>query len=171
MKKAIIIITLGLSFVIGSVNAQETTQRDLSEKLLNLMQMQKTIENSFATVKQMLPGQMEKMRQTMGPTSKPGPTPEQTNKLMDLISQELSWDNLKTDYIALYAETFTADELNGLIAFYESPVGQAYIQKQPELTKRSMALTQGMMLKIMPKMQNLIKEMQSDSTPQAEPGK
>ncbi len=171
MKQTIVWIAISLALITGSITAQETTQHDLSEKLLNLMKMQETITSSFAAVKQMLPGQMEKMRQTMGPTSKPSPTPEQTGKLMDMISQELSWDKLKEGYIALYAETFTADELKGLIAFYESPVGQAYIQKQPELTKRSMVLTQGMMLKIMPKMQNLIKEMQSDSTPQAEPGK
>ena len=33
----------------------------------------------------------------------------------------------------VYAETYTAEELEGLIAFYSSPVGQSVLAKAPEL--------------------------------------
>ncbi|MGA1197950.1 MAG: DUF2059 domain-containing protein, partial [Candidatus Latescibacterota bacterium] len=59
---------------------------------------------------------------------------------------------IKADYIELYAEVFTEDELKGLINFYESPIGKAYIKKQPELTQKSMMLSQKMMMKVMPKL-------------------
>ena len=73
--------------------------------------------------------------------------------MVDTISREFSWDKMKEDYITLYADTFTEEELKGIIAFYKSPAGQAFIQKQPELMKRSMELSQKLMLKFMPAIQ------------------
>ncbi len=43
---------------------------------------------------------------------------------------------------ALYAERLTAEELQGIIAFYKSPVGAKFIKLQPELVQQSMALGQ-----------------------------
>jgi hypothetical protein len=37
------------------------------------------------------------------------------------------------------AEVYTLDELQGLIGFYQSPIGQAYLKKQPEFTRRMAA--------------------------------
>jgi len=78
---------------------------------------------------------------------------------MDMLAQEFSWDKLKEDYITLYAETFTEDEMKGAIAFYKSPAGQAFITKQPEVVRRSMELSQKMMMQIMPKIQAMTKEL------------
>lgn len=39
-----------------------------------------------------------------------------------------------------YASAFTEMELEGIVAFYESPVGQAAIRRTPQLTQRSIAI-------------------------------
>ncbi|MFT5367755.1 MAG: hypothetical protein ACI8V2_002716 [Candidatus Latescibacterota bacterium] len=141
MKKAILTLAIGLSFIIGSAQAQEDTQLKLAEKLLTVMELQKTIEQSFAAVTKMIPGQ---------------DNPSATDKrVLDMIMQELSWDTIKHGYITLYADLFTEKELKDLTAFYESPVGQAFVKKQPELTQRSMMLSQQMMMKIIPKLQGM----------------
>jgi len=105
------------------------------------MELQKTIEQSFGAVTKMIPGH-------------DSPS-EAGKKVVDLIMAELSWDNIKNGYITLYADLFTEKELKDLTAFYESPVGQAYVRKQPELTQRSMILSQQMMMKIMPKLRGM----------------
>lgn len=138
MKKTIAIIVLGLSILIGSAQAQEDTKLKLADKLLIVMEMQKTIEQSFGAATQMMPNQAN--------------MPPEAKEVMNMIIKELSWENIKTDYIKLYAEVFTEDELKGLINFYESPIGKAYIKKQPELTQKSMMLSQKMMMKVMPKL-------------------
>ena len=138
MKKAISIIVLGLSVLISSAHAQEDAKLKLADKLLIVMEMQKTIEQSFGAVKNMIPNQ--------------GNASAEAQDVINMIIKELSWDNIKTDYIKLYAEVFTEDELKGLIHFYESPIGKAYIKKQPELTQKSMMLSQKMMMKVMPKL-------------------
>lgn len=46
-----------------------------------------------------------------------------------------------TEKVALvYAKHFSADELDGLIDFYKSPIGQKMITKMPELTADSMQI-------------------------------
>ncbi len=141
------------------VHAQETQRRAIAEELLTLMNMQDTIEKSFAMVKQMIPAQMEKMKETAGATNMPANAIGHMEKMMDMIAAELSWEKMKGDYIALYAETFTEQELKDTVAFYKSPAGQAFIKKQPELMQRSMEITQKIMMQIMPKIQALTKEL------------
>jgi uncharacterized protein len=43
---------------------------------------------------------------------------------------------------ALYARTFTADELREVTAFYRGTVGQKFLQKQPVIMQESMAIGQ-----------------------------
>ena len=137
MKKTIIAIIFGLSLLTSPTHAQDNTHRQLAEKLITVMELQKTIEQSFAAITKMVPGQGQS---------------EAGKKVLEMIMKELSWENIKNDYISLYAEVFTAEEMKGLIAFYESPTGQAFVKKQPELNQKSMMLSQKMMMKIMPKL-------------------
>lgn len=158
MKNGVLLGVLGIWLAAMCAGAQETTsKRALAEELLTLMNTQENIEKTFAMVKQMMPAQMEKMQQATGQTNMPtnisAQASAQTEKVMETMLQELSWDKMKEDYITLYADTFTEEELKGIIAFYKSPAGQAFIQKQPELMKRSMELSQKLMLKLMPAIQ------------------
>jgi hypothetical protein len=80
---------------------------------------------------------------------------EQTTKMMDamleMIAAETSWEKVKADYVTLYADTFSAAELAELIAFYRSPAGKAFVAKQSELTRKSIAMPQKSTLRLMPK--------------------
>jgi hypothetical protein len=151
------------------VNAQpDATRRALAEELLNEMHMKETLEKSFAMMKKMMPQMMKSQMASLESNTPPGENKpdvkeikEKANqfaeKMFDQMAQEMTWDNMKDDYITLYAETFTEEELRGLVAFYKTPVGQAFVKKQPEVITRSMALGQKQMLKWMPKMQELMK--------------
>ena len=161
MRKMIGLIAAGLVLSVAGVNAQEASRRAMAEELLNLMNMQENIEKSFAMVKQMIPAQMQKMKQATGQTNMPANMSGQTDKMMDMMAQELSWDKMKEDYITLYADTFTKEELKGIIVFYKSPAGQAFIKKQPELMKRSLEISQKLMLQVMPKIQAMAKEQET----------
>ena len=159
MKKIIGIIVVGLVLSGDAVTAQDASRRVLAEELLNVMNVKATIENSFAMIKRMIPAQVEQMQKSTGQTNLPTNVGSAQDKIMDMVSQELSWDKLKDGYVTIYAESFTEKELQSAIAFYKSPEGQAFITKQPELMKRSVELTQKLMVKVMPKIQAMTKEM------------
>ena len=159
MKKLVGLLLVGWMLGATAGLAQEPARQALAEELLVAMDMPGSIEKSFAMMKQMLPAQMEKMNPAAGPAKTSANVSEQTAKMMDMMAEALSWDKIKADYVALYAETFTAAELKDLIAFYKSPAGQAFTKKQPELTRRSVEMSQKLMMQIMPKIQAMTKEM------------
>jgi uncharacterized protein len=167
MRTAIIVwIAVALGLAGCGVNAQDAARRALAEELLNEMNMKETMEQSFAMMKKMMPAQIEQMEKTR-PASEQAKTSSSTakqntkmmGKMMDAMAQEMSWDKIKEDYITVYAETFTEEELRGLVAFYKSPAGKALVKKQPEIMRRSMELSRKMMAKVMPQIQAMTKEM------------
>ena len=175
----IALIAASLSWSGGGVRAEDASRHALADELLNVMNMKQTVENSFAMVKKMIPAQMKQMKLTQAKPGAPLPAAKREaldkamdkamGKMMDVVAEDLSWAKLKDDYVTIYAETFTADELKGLIAFYKSPAGRAFVAKQPELMERSMKVTQKRMLEIMPKIQALTKEAIEAVSPPAKP--
>jgi uncharacterized protein len=59
---------------------------------------------------------------------------------------------------ALYARTFTADELREVTAFYRGPTGQKFLQKQPVIMQESMAIGQKFGQSVAAEMQSRIVE-------------
>lgn len=74
-------------------------------------------------------------------------------KMVAAMQPEFSWEVLKPDVLRVYAETFSQEEVDGMIAFYKSPVGQSVTAKMPAVMNRTMQLTQARMAAAMPRLQ------------------
>jgi hypothetical protein len=79
-------------------------------------------------------------------------------KLADLFASELSYDKMMSMWLPVYRETFSDEEVVGMIAFYKTPAGQAVIHKMPALMKNVMQTQQQLMLPLMPKIQEIAKD-------------
>lgn len=66
-------------------------------------------------------------------------------EIAKIVKEELSWARMKPLHIRIYQDVFTQEEIDGLIAFYRSPTGAAFIEKMPQVTQRSMELMQAQM--------------------------
>jgi hypothetical protein len=75
-----------------------------------------------------------------------------------ILKEELSWDKVKDQYVQAYREMFSQEEIDGLIAFYQTPAGQSLVSKQPELAKRTMAILQQRMAPVMQRIQKISEE-------------
>jgi hypothetical protein len=79
------------------------------------------------------------------------------------MKEELSFAKVKDIYIQAYRETFTQDEVNGVIAFYKSPAGKAIAEKNPTVMQKAGTLMQariGPMAQKLQKMQeDFVKEL------------
>jgi hypothetical protein len=62
--------------------------------------------------------------------------------LMDWCSDILDWEKLRDQIADIYVQVFTEDELNELIRFYQSPVGQKLLEKTPEIMQKSVEIVQ-----------------------------
>ena len=126
----------------------------LAEDLLVVMDMEKSIEASLEMAKSAQAAQLRQLGAMNAANS--ARAMERQNAVMDIIAKEMSWSKIKGDMAGIYAGTFTEDELKGLIEFYKGPVGRKFIEKQPELMKRQMEVTQKMMTELGPKIQQAI---------------
>ncbi len=59
---------------------------------------------------------------------------------------------------SIYASNFTVEELNELITFYRSPIGQKYLERLPGMTQESMLVGQEFGKDIGPELQQRIVE-------------
>lgn len=57
----------------------------------------------------------------------------------------ITWDKVVDDYVALYQETFSQAELEELVAFYRSPIGQRLVEEQSGLMARGARVGQDLM--------------------------
>jgi hypothetical protein len=150
----------------AAVGAEEPSERHrLAADLLDAMDMGTQITASFEAMKGVIPAQLKQM-EALAPAApngvKPAIAADQQKKMMDKVmemcAEEMKWEKVKPDYINLYAETFSAEELKELIAFYQSPAGKAFMAKQPELMQKSMQLSQKSMMRLMPKIMAMSSE-------------
>jgi hypothetical protein len=134
--------------------------RALAEKLLDVMQTQRLMEEQFEAMRktQLDAFQQLTQAQATSPETKKRAQAVQT-EMMKLMKEEFAWKDMEAEFAAAYASTFTEDELRGLIVFYESPVGRAFIAKTPELTERTVAISTARLQALMPRIQRLLMEL------------
>lgn len=79
-------------------------------------------------------------------------------KILQKIMAFLGWENMKNDYIALYAEVYNEEELTALINFLKSPAGRKMVQKNPQLMQKAMTMMMQKMQQLTPELEKMTKE-------------
>lgn len=79
-------------------------------------------------------------------------------KGLHMVEDDLQWDKIKPEIARIYAETFTPAETRDIIAFYKSPAGQAFLNKQPEIEKKIQEVADKRAIALMPKITELVNE-------------
>jgi hypothetical protein len=117
-----------------------------------LDQMMSAIEKQVQAVAQTTPG-----AQNMTPEQKKL-TQNFMDNAMKAVRESVGWNALEPDYVKLYADTYTEEEIDGILAFYKSPVGQKMLEMTPQLTEGGMKIVRSRMGDFQPKIQALQEE-------------
>jgi uncharacterized protein len=154
--KTAALLTLTILVVGPFAGAQELTKQAKIERLLDAMNADATINQLFDQIKAMTAAQIP-----------PGATPEQTakarevqDKILDLVKSRISWEKMRPSYITLYSETFSDEEVSGILAFYQSPPGRAMLAKMPALLTKLIQVAQTQMAELQPDIQRILREAQ-----------
>lgn len=110
--------------------------RDQILTLLDLMQARKTMIGAMDNMKQI-------MRQAAERTFRekvPNPTPKQLEALQGIYDDigDMPLDEMMTALISIYQRHLSKTDLEDLIRFYSSPVGQKLLREQPQILQESM---------------------------------
>jgi len=157
--KRIMAIVLGFGLlVVSPVFAGEAEHRGLAEDLLSIMKVEDMTMQYFDQIKQI---QMSQLQSMDLPEKNKEEAEALQRKIMDFITDEFSWDKLKEGYIDIYVKIFSESEIEEIIEFHKSPIGQKMIEKQPEIMAEAMQMSQKRMEDIMPKLENMMTELES----------
>lgn len=127
-----------LCFAVFSASGDEVSKQAKIEQFMQLTNTEEMARQQLQQMRAMFEAQAQK-------NSTEGSAKEVAGKIMDLMTQRLSWDRMRTGLVKIYTDLFTEEELDGIITFYKSPAGQAMLKKMPVLMQRGMQLGSEMM--------------------------
>ena len=128
-------------------------------ELLAVMDVRKTVDD-------MIPQMFALMENSAREANKGGPTTPEAEKAIaqsmaeakSAIQEVMAWDKLEPLYIRIYQKSLTQAEVDGMIEFYKSPVGQSMIKKMPVIMQNTMMEMQALMAPMMQRMQSSAQE-------------
>ncbi len=156
MKRWIAMLVVVMVVAPMGARADEASKQAKVKELFTLMHIDHSLDRMRSS-----------MQQQVQLTAKNAPgteqmTPEKkkiqqefVDNSMKVVDQDFSWTVLEADYVKLYANTYTEQELDGILAFYKSSAGQAMLIKTPELSAGTMQIVHSRMGDFQPKMQSL----------------
>lgn len=129
-------------------------------KLLAVMEVQSQTEGIIKQVDEVIRVNAEKaLNGKKLNTSQQAIFDDTRAKLAVLFKQEISWTSMEPVYRKAYRDSFSQEEVDGMIVFYQTPVGKAVVRKQPAVTQATMASMQAKMAALMPQVQRIQQEM------------
>lgn len=139
MKYHIAPLALGLAIAVAGFSLPARAQDEASVATAVDPQAAALVRRYFDAIQfnKLMNGMIESMA---GPMMADGPIPEDKRDLVRTVlleSYEAIMPQMMEAYVALYAEAFTVEELEGLVGFYESPVGRALMSRTVMLTQKS----------------------------------
>jgi uncharacterized protein len=144
---------------VSAVRADEASKTAKVEEFFKVSHTEQILTQGMAMMlSQAKSGMIQKMLDVT-------PTPEQAkandelqDKLAAILTRTLSWEKLKPAYVKLYAGAYTEEELDGIVAFYKSPAGQALISNSPSIMAKANEIVQQQLASAMPEIQKLMRD-------------
>ncbi len=172
MKRWIAVLALVLAVAPCVARADEAAKQAKVKELFATMHLEHNLDRMMSAMK----SQVEAT--ALNASGAEQMTPEKKkiqqefiDNSMKVVNDAFGWQALESAYIKLYADTYTEAELDGILAFYKSPAGQAMLAKTPQLTAGTMQIVHSRMGDFQPKMQALqnqyLKQMTAPAAPAA----
>ncbi|MGO4516401.1 DUF2059 domain-containing protein [Terriglobus sp. 2YAB30_2] len=164
MTRKILIATAAMLLALPlSARADEASKRAKIEQMLTVLKM----EDNFNLLMKQVEQQGRQMGMSMTNPSQLTDADKKIldnfmTKLMAAMQETMGWQKLKSEFIDLYAKAYTEEEVDGILTFYKSPVGQSMLTKTPQLVQQSMAISQAHMKEIQPKLEQLTEDLKKD---------
>jgi hypothetical protein len=133
---------------------------DDAENVLRKMNFQKIITAALAGQKQAMLSMSEKIAGGANANAKgfdPAAYAAYRQQVLDLVQSTMDPKQMESDVATIYSNVFTKDQLAGLGDFYDSPAGQAFADKQPEIQAQMQQAIMPRIMAVMPQLQTMAK--------------
>ena len=144
--------------VAGAASAAPASEASIDD-LLAATRVERLLDSMLANVEQT-------MRESMTRAAGPQPPSAEQRRVIDagiakfiaVMREEMSLARMRPLYAEIYRDTFTQEEMDGLLAFYRSPIGAAFIEKMPVVLQKSQSVVQTRLGPLMEKMKSAMNQ-------------
>ncbi len=156
MTRASLVIAFTLAGIPRIAHADEASKRAAIRELFALNGLEARMEQSLAATAE------QYHRTAMSMVGGIGFTPAQEriasayyDKVNQLLEEALSWKKIEPEYEEVYMKVYTEEEIDGVVAFYKSPIGHAYGAKSLEASAEIAAISNRRMQEVTPQLKKL----------------
>lgn len=148
-----------LFFVVPVALADNQVSEQSVKELLDVTNARKLVDDVTGQIDDLMKGSMQQSLKGQSISPKQQKVIDDLQqKTVTLFKEELNWTKLEPLYLKIYRESFTQEEVDGILAFYKTPAGQAVIKKMPMVIQKSNLEMQGRVESLMPKFQKIQQE-------------
>lgn len=146
-------VALAIALMAPCFAQAEPAKPETIEELLMVSKAQSLLESTYKSVDESMLASMDQaLAQLPGDSAEKRAYVESfALKMREIMHDELNWASLKPMFMRIYGESFTQEELVGVLDFYKTPAGQALINKMPLVMQKTMAEMQQRMGPMMQK--------------------
>ena len=148
-------LLLVLVITASSGLADEATKTAKINEVLALTHSSQMIDQMFDQMRAMQMAQFQKLSSSSTCRER---MRESQQKIFSLMKDRFTWEKMKGPSVKAYSDTFTEEEIDGILSFYRSPAGQSMLQKTPALMQKIMGIGQQLASEALPDIQRLMEE-------------
>jgi len=142
----------------GAARADERSHREAALLYLNVSHVPQRLVPLMQRIKNQ---QLRALEKWYVPSDLKGPAKSYIEEVTRLVSNEFSWNRVKDEFVDAYVSVYTEEELRGLVAFYQTRLGQKYLAKRPRLIEAGLAIAEGHVKALVPRIEKLAKRLQA----------
>ncbi|WP_028455583.1 DUF2059 domain-containing protein [Chitinilyticum litopenaei] len=156
MKKLTLSLLLAAAVLAVPVYAAEPDSRQKATELIEMLDMRRLMDAALEDSMQ------------SGLASNPEMAPF-VPVIREFLARHMSYDSLQPELVSLYADNFTASELDAVLDFYRSPIGKKVIERMPALMKAGSDIANKRVAAHMPELMAALREARKKNDAQAAP--
>lgn len=146
---------IALCLVSGVAMAEPAHETSINE-LMEVTNTRHLLDNMNSQYDDIINMMIQEALEGHQPTPAQQAVIERMKKRMAGVMQDtMSWDKIQPLYVKIYQDSFSEEEVRGMIDFYKSVAGKAVVEKMPVVMQRSMDVMKPLMQDMFPKMKQI----------------
>lgn len=123
------------------------------EALLEALDSGSMLEASLRQTEEIMRMAMQQAAKDQPPSAERDAALERLQgRIVALLREEMSWTKMRPGFIDIYLNSFSQEEVDGMLKFYRSDVGRAVNAKMPLVMQNSALLMQQLMTAMAPRL-------------------
>jgi uncharacterized protein len=135
MNRSLVVFALALALPL-TARADDASKRAKAQELIGILHSEQMIGQLSANL-------MKQVDDAAQQVTGAAPSPEQKTRLDEfekkvsgMFQQELNWNTMAPEFVTIYSNSFSEEELTAIVNFYKSPAGTAFLTKAPQVNQQ-----------------------------------